>query len=130
MKLRSFLLFAICICVMLSPTVGFATGGEAFIGGGDDPSSAVDAKGVRHTDRPNSHGPAPWMQDRVKSIAPYYPIEDRRLHRMGTGWFRLYLDLVSGAVNQVTVLKSTGFVTLDNAAVTTLRGWRWRPGRW
>jgi len=123
------LLSVICIGVILSPLVASAMGSEAFIGG-DDPGSAVDAKGVRHTEPPNSHRLAPWMQDRVKSLAPFYPIEDRRFHHVGTGWFRLNLDLASGDVLKVTMLKSTGFATLDNAAIVTLREWRWRPGRW
>jgi TonB family protein len=114
---------------MLIPIGGLASGSEAFIRAADE-GSAVDAKGIRHTQSPHPTRLAPWMQDRVKSIAPYYPYEDRRLHHVGTGWFRLNLDLGSGVVTKVTVLKSTGFSTLDDVAITTFRGWRWRPGRW
>ena len=120
----------ICGAILLVPVRDVAQASEAFIGSHEPGASAVDAKGMRHTESAHSRGLAPWMQDRVKSIAPYYPYEDRRLHHTGIGLFRLYLDLKTGFVREVTVLKSTGFATLDNAAITTFRGWRWRPSLW
>jgi TonB family protein len=40
------------------------------------------------------------------------------------------LDLRTGAVTQVTVIKSTGFIALDRSAVSALRRWHWKPGKW
>jgi TonB family protein len=46
------------------------------------------------------------------------------------GIFRLTLDLKTGAVTRVTIVKSTGFLTLDRAAMAAFRRWRWKPGKW
>jgi len=131
MNLRGFLSVS-CAAVILIPTGGLAEESGAYLHNAvsDTPGSAVDANGVRHTQPRGMHRLSPWMQDRLKSVAPDYAYEDRRLHHTGTGWFRLILDLKTGAVTKVTVLKSTGFATLDGAAVAAFRGWRWRPGRW
>jgi TonB family protein len=128
---RAGLLSVRLVAMLLFPAGLLGQGSEGFLGGGDDlPGSAVDANGRRHTEPAHSSALSPWMKDRVKSVAPYYPIEDRRLHHTGLGWFRIYLDLNSGAVSRVLVLHSTGFVTLDNSVSSTLRQWRWRPGKW
>jgi TonB family protein len=101
--------------------------GQAILGPTGE-SSAVDAKGVRHS---ASNGKsAPWLDDRVKAVAPEYPYADRARHHTGTGRFRLELDLKTGVVNKVTVTKSTGFHTLDNRVIAALLHWRWKPGRW
>jgi TonB family protein len=44
--------------------------------------------------------------------------------------FQLTLDLKTGLVTRVTVIKSTGFPTLDAAGVVALRQWRWKSGKW
>ena len=44
--------------------------------------------------------------------------------------FQLNLDLKTGLVTRVTMIKSTGFPALDTSAVASLRQWRWKPGKW
>ena|ERR1700719_1830242 len=102
-------------------------GSQAFLEQGQ-PTSAVDAQGARH--RAPSETAAPWLNDRIKAIAPEYPYADRGQHHVGIGQFHLVLDLKTGVVTRITVIKSTGFRTLDAAAVGALRQWRWKPGRW
>jgi TonB family protein len=93
-------------------------------------TSAMDIKGVRHhgNDYPRKH--PPWMDDQVQAFAPDYPYVDRALHHEGTGLFRLTLDINTGSVSQARLLKSTGFRTLDNCAIASLRRWRWKAGKW
>jgi len=93
--------------------------------------TAVDTKGRRHTAReyPDQH--APWnFGDRVAVAAPQYPLEDRAGHRQGTGFFRIMIDPKTGTVTQVTILRSSGWASLDTAATAALRRWRWRPNKW
>ena len=91
-------------------------------GNRDADSTAVDAKGVRHR--------VPLLENVTKHVAPDYPDRDRILRHEGNGLFQLTLDLKTGLVTRVTVIKSTGFPTLDAAAVVALRQWRWKPGKW
>ena len=92
-------------------------------------SSAVDVHGVRHqaNDYP---GRAPWMNDVLKTVTPNYAHSERASRHMGSGFLRLMLDLKTGVVKEVTILKSTGFPALDSSAVDALRRWRWKPERW
>jgi TonB family protein len=85
---------------------------------------------MRH--HPSDYGDkrAPWIADRVKFVHPDYPTEYRARHAEGTGLFRIALDVNTGAVTNVTVVKSTGFSGLDDSAVRAIRLWRWRGGRW
>lgn len=92
-------------------------------------SAAVDAQGLRH--RGNEYaGLAPWMKDVLKTVAPDYSYNERAHHQTGSGLFRLALDLETGSVTQVSIVKSTGFSALDSSAVGALRRWRWKPRRW
>lgn len=93
-------------------------------------SSAVDTKGVRHQMSEYGEGRAPWDADRIKFIRPDYPSDLRAGHIEGTGLFRIALDVNTGSVANVTVLKSTGSPGLDVSAVRAIREWRWRPQRW
>jgi TonB family protein len=92
-------------------------------------SSAVDAQGVRHRGSEYA-GRAPWTIDQIKTVAPQYPYAQRTRHQFGSGLFRLTLDLSTGSVVKVTVLKSTGVPALDNSAADAFRQWRWKPGKW
>ena len=128
---RQRVLFFALVGISLVPLPIVGSGSKAFLGSTEDlPSTAIDAKGIRHTAPAHSARISPWMQDGVKLVAPYYPIEDRRLHHTGIGLFCVHLDLSTGAVKQVSVLKSTGFATLDNSAIAAFRLSRWKPGRW
>jgi TonB family protein len=92
-------------------------------------SGAVDAQGVRHggSDYP---GRGPWMNDVIKTVQPDYPYAERAAHREGWGLFRIAIDLNTGSVNKVTVLKSTGIPAFDRTAIDAFRRWRWKPGKW
>lgn len=59
-----------------------------------------------------------------------YPYEDRRSYHEGSGLYRITLDPETGVVRNVTVLKSTGWISLDNAALRGLRQLRMKPGKW
>lgn len=93
-------------------------------------TSAVDANGVQHlgVDYPGKH--PPWQHDMIKAVVPSYPDRDRILRHEGEGLFQLMLDLKTGSVAKVTVIKTTGFQALDTATVASLRQWRWKPGKW
>ena len=91
---------------------------------------AMDAKGVRHSYKDYQRHRPPWVDDQVKAFAPIYPYSDRAAHRQGHGLFRIAIDLKTGCAASVTVTKSTGFKTLDDAAVAALRKWCWKPGKW
>jgi TonB family protein len=92
--------------------------------------SAIDAKGVKHEAASYPGSRPPWALDQVNAVGPEYPYADRSQRHEGRGVFQLMLDLKSGAVVKVAVIKSTGFVTLDRSAAAALRQWRWPPGKW
>lgn len=93
-------------------------------------TSAVDAKGIRHESREYQGKLVPWLEDQIKTVAPDYPFEERYRHHVGQGVFRLTLDVNTGLVTKVDLLKSTGFRNLDDSAEQALRYWRWKPGKW
>ena len=92
-------------------------------------TSAVDARGIRHQGSEYNGNPL-WAEDRLKGVAPDYPREDRRERHQGRAIIRLMLDLKTGFVTNLAVIKSTGFRSLDNCAVVAFRQWTWRPGKW
>ena len=63
-------------------------------------------------------------------MAPVYSHDDRAAWRQGDGLFHVVIDWNTGAVVVVNVKKSTGYQSLDNAAVHALKQWRFRPGSW
>lgn len=62
----------------------------------------------------------------VAGKPPRYPIESRRKKEQGTVVLSLTLGL-DGAVEVITVSRSSGFARLDDAAKDAVRRWRWRP---
>ena len=92
--------------------------------------AAIDAKGIRHEMHGTSHEGTPWIKDQLAARGPNYPYLDRTLRHTGTGLFRITIDVQSGTVSNVTVLKSTGFKSLDSSTLASLRTWRWKPGTW
>jgi TonB family protein len=92
-------------------------------------STAVDAKGVRHRGT-DYVGLAPWIVDTIRKVAPEYPYSEKALRHTGSGLLRVTLDLNTGSVVRVAVIKTTGFSALDNSAIDALRRWRWKPGKW
>jgi TonB family protein len=110
-----------------------AEGGTAYLNtrGVNSPEfSAVDANGVRHNATEYPQGRLPWLNDPISTRAPDYPFDDTRLRHEGSGVFRLTLDLTTGAVRKVTLIRSTGFGTLDDSALSAFYRWRWKPGKW
>jgi TonB family protein len=60
---------------------------------------------------------------------PQYPYAARSSHIEGSGLFRLTVDVNTGSVLKVTVVKSTRNRILDDAAVAAYRQWRFKPGK-
>jgi protein TonB len=60
-------------------------------------------------------------------VLPDYPYAARDQRLEGSGLYRLHIK-PDGSVSSVTVLKSTGHVLLDRAAIHAYRQWRFRPG--
>lgn len=134
--------------VLISSSISNALGTEAYTRDGPDPSSnwhrhgwesavitaavaasAVDSKGARHRSDGRPKGMV-WLADLVQAFAPDYSIADRTQRREGSGIFHLALDLKTGRVREVTILKSTGHPTLDSCAIASMSKWRWKPGKW
>ncbi|KKC26926.1 energy transducer TonB [Sphingomonas sp. SRS2] len=57
---------------------------------------------------------------------PRYPFESRRKHEEGTVVVRLLIG-TDGRVAQISIVQSSGFERLDQAALQAIRGWRWQP---
>ena len=57
---------------------------------------------------------------------PRYPMESRRKKEQGTVVLRLLIG-TDGRVHDISIAQSSGFERLDQAALTAIRGWRWRP---
>lgn len=62
----------------------------------------------------------------VAGKPPRYPVESRRRKEQGTVVLSLTLGL-DGAVEAITVSRSSGFARLDDAAKDAVKRWRWRP---
>jgi periplasmic protein TonB len=63
----------------------------------------------------------------VSYPTPPYPAEARHRHIAGKGLFYLHVSQRTGDVTSVEVVASTGHPILDNAAVYTLKRWKFRP---
>ena len=92
-------------------------------------SAAIDAKGVAYLGT-QYNGRPPWIDDVIHTVAPDYPYSARAVRHQGTGIYRLVLDLKTGAVTRVTIIRSTGFGQLDDSAIAAFQQWRWKPGKW
>lgn len=58
---------------------------------------------------------------------PEYTYAARVAHLQGRGLYQVNFDPQSGLVREVTVLHSTGFALLDEAAIDSLHKWRIKP---
>jgi TonB family protein len=72
----------------------------------------------------------PWRADLINIAPVEYPYRDRMRNNQGSGLFRVTLDPKTGRVTDVTVRKSVGYTSLDDAAISALRQFRLRPGKW
>jgi len=61
-----------------------------------------------------------------RRVDPVYPPASRRAGEEGTGVFRVLVD-PNGRPQEVTVVTSSGFPRLDEAAVTAIRKWVFKP---
>jgi outer membrane biosynthesis protein TonB len=57
-----------------------------------------------------------WKRDLVYIEAPAYPAVAKRRHVQGGGRFRVSIDINTGRVTNVSILKSTGYGVLDGSA--------------
>ncbi|HEX7874865.1 MAG TPA: energy transducer TonB [Sphingobium sp.] len=62
----------------------------------------------------------------INGAAPRYPMEARTKREQGVVVLRLMLS-EQGRVTDISVHKSSGFPSLDKAAVDAVRRWRWSP---
>jgi TonB family protein len=123
--------FAKCVAFVLSFTCATILDSKAAsaVAYPSPTSAAIDAKGVAYLGT-QYQGPPPWMDDVIHSVTPDYPYRARAVRQQGTGLYRLILDLKTGAVIRVTIIRSTGFGKLDDSVIAALRQWRWKPGKW
>jgi TonB family protein len=136
MRIPSLKLWLTVITAALSSTLSSPSiassidSSSAYVSDTRPEGSAVDSHGVRRRTRDYGRSIPPWLNDRVRAFAPDYPFADQVQRREGTGLFRLNLDLQTGSVTKVVLLRSTGFPTLDHCAISAIQEWRWRPGMW
>ena len=91
---------------------------------------AVDVKGARH---PNAF----CLHDAVRAPHPHYPYQASTRDPLtwtrdlkGNGLYRLNIDLNTGKVSQVTIVKSTGSKILDAVSTDAFKRWVFKPGKW
>jgi TonB family protein len=89
----------------------------------------IDAKGVRHESK-ESAGTAPWMRDVAQMRAPTVSRYAGARWYQGVGIFRLRIDRTTGAIREVTIVRTTGHIAFDRTAFQTLKLWRWKPQTW
>ena len=63
----------------------------------------------------------------IRKPLPNYPDTAISFHKKGIGWFRLQIDMQTGAVREVKVLKSTGVKILDDSAAAAFLQWKAKP---
>lgn len=95
-----------------------------------DKGYAIDAQGKR---QPN----ALCARDVIWACAPRYPLRAHSSdpaswsrNNRGDGLYRLDIDLKTGRVRQIAVIKSAGSATLDNASIWAFSRWVFTPGKW
>jgi periplasmic protein TonB len=64
----------------------------------------------------------------INSPRPPYPYEARSHRITGSGVIVVNVDAASGNVTDASVAQSTGSSILDEAALSTFRRWKFRPG--
>lgn len=72
----------------------------------------------------------PWAKDLIYRVAPAYPYAAMIRNDQGEGRFVAQLDPKTGRVINASVKRSTGYSSLDDAVITALRSWRFKPGKW
>jgi TonB family protein len=72
--------------------------------------------------------PEQIMSWRVKTPLPDYPMEARARRAIGSGVYKIHFIVKTGTVRYVQIVKSTGDKSLDTAAVTAFKQWRFKSG--
>lgn len=72
--------------------------------------------------------PAQFGVAYLQNPAPAYPMLSRRRREQGTVQLQVWVT-ATGTAAKVEVLQSSGFVRLDEAALATVKGWRFVPAR-
>jgi hypothetical protein len=73
----------------------------------------------------------PWASDVLQHPQPELPASLLAKHVGGEALCRLIVDVHSGAVRDVLVIKSSGYPELDASIARTVRQqWKIRPGKW
>lgn len=101
--------------------------GSAPAANASNPLTATDIHGAQHSCPVNK--PPGWLAD-VVAKSDVESEWGRNHHEHGIGVFRMSVDAKTGKVTRVSTLRSVGFRDLDDAAITTLGRWRWKPGTW
>jgi TonB family protein len=120
MKLSGAILLSIAVVATAQ------TGGVRYL-------SATDARGVKHVQNISDLkylAFLPWKADLLFAPRPDYPRSERVQRNEGVAVIRLDIDIKTGSTTYVTLLKSSGFPKLDDAALRSLAKWRWKPGTW
>src|SRR5437868_1426317 len=71
-----------------------------------------------------------YREDLIKQPPPRYPPGPRGQRAQGIGVFRIRFNYDSGQAVAVTVVNSTGHVSLDQASMEALRNWTIKPRTW
>ena len=67
------------------------------------------------------------IRNALASPGPAYPEEAQKAKMTGSGVYELRISK-AGAITSVVIVKSSGSKVLDQAAMTTFRRWRFKPG--
>ena len=102
---------------------GVATG----VNGGATQGKAGTGSGLRET-APSGHAAGDSQPTPAYQPKPDYPAFARRLGHEGRVVIRIQV-LSSGAVAAASIERSSGFAVLDEAALATIKRWRFRPAQ-
>lgn len=117
------------ITTLLSPrptTTGPATPAQS-----STSSTAVPAAPERRGDAPPNDLPVTPPQAEAAHLnnpAPPYPPVSRRMGEQGQVWLDVFVQR-DGSVGDVRLHRSSGYPLLDQAALTTVRQWRYVPAQ-
>jgi protein TonB len=95
--------------------------------------SATPTLGGTPTETPALAAP-PWVElpsssaDYLNNPRPHYPALSKRMGEQGKVVVRVWID-TEGVASQASVQTHSGFERLDRAAVNTVLGWRYVPGK-
>jgi outer membrane biosynthesis protein TonB len=110
------------VCALLCSSTVSALAGSPYT------THGITADNREITAAPNQ--PRPWARDIIKQVRPHLSASDRAKHHEGEGLFRLILDVDTGTVRHVVILKSSGYRTIDGIIVDALRQWKLQPRKW